>query len=52
MTPRGIEVVEIGQTATYARTVTEADVDLFAELSGDDHPQHVDAGMRRRLRNG
>ncbi len=52
MTPRGIEVVEIGQTATYARTVTEADVDLFAELSGDDHPQHVDEAYSRGTRFG
>ncbi len=52
MTPRGIDVVEVGQTATYVRTVTEADVDLFAEVSGDDHPQHVDEEYSRGTRFG
>jgi acyl dehydratase len=28
---------------TQARAVTEADVVAFAELTGDHHPQHVDA---------
>jgi 3-hydroxybutyryl-CoA dehydratase len=29
--------------ATAARTISEADVALFAELTGDRHPQHTDA---------
>jgi len=33
-----------GQTfATGAKSVSQADVDAFAALSGDHHPQHVDA---------
>ena len=52
MNPRGIEVVEVGQSATYARTVTRADLDRFAELSGDDHPQHVDAAYAATTRFG
>jgi acyl dehydratase len=32
---------------TGARRVSQADVDLFAALSGDHHPQHVDAEWSR-----
>lgn len=52
MNPRGIEVVEVGQAATYARAVAAADVAAFADLSGDDHPQHVDEAWARGTRYG
>ena len=52
MNPRGIEVVAIGQSATYARTVTDDDIARYADLSGDDHPQHVDAAWARKTRFG
>lgn len=52
MNPRGIEIVAVGQTATYARTVTEGEVHLFAGLSGDDHPQHVNEAYARGTRFG
>ena len=35
--------IEIGQTATYSRTLTERDIVLFAEVSGDVNPVHIDA---------
>ncbi len=35
--------IEIGQTATYSRTLTERDVVLFAAVSGDVNPVHLDA---------
>ena len=42
------EEFEPGQEATSsARTVTEADVVLFANLSGDHNPLHVDAEYAR-----
>ncbi len=43
-TPRGycIEDLEEGMSATYGKTITEADVVLFAGISGDDNPIHVD----------
>lgn len=43
-TPRGycIEDLEVGMSATYGKTITEADVVLFAGISGDDNPIHID----------
>ncbi|HET6317594.1 MAG TPA: MaoC/PaaZ C-terminal domain-containing protein, partial [Chloroflexota bacterium] len=52
MIARGIEAVEVGQAATYETTVSEADVGAFAELSGDQHPQHVDDGYAAQMRFG
>lgn len=37
------EALEVGQTASYTRTVQEREVQLFAELSGDRNPVHLDA---------
>ena len=36
-----IDQIKVGDTACYAKTVTEADVMMFAQLSGDFAPQHV-----------
>ena len=35
--------IEIGQTASYTKTVTEQDIQLFAVVSGDVNPVHLDA---------
>ena len=35
------EDIFVGQTAVYAKTVTEADVVLFAGISGDNNPVHL-----------
>jgi 3-hydroxybutyryl-CoA dehydratase len=32
---------EVGQSATYGRTISEADIVLFAGVSGDDNPVHL-----------
>lgn len=37
------EALEVGQTAHYTRTVGERDIQLFAEVSGDRNPVHLDA---------
>jgi 3-hydroxybutyryl-CoA dehydratase len=37
------EALEIGQTASYSKTVGERDIQLFAEVSGDRNPVHLDA---------
>lgn len=38
-----LEDMAVGQSATYAKTVTEADIVLFAGVSGDVNPVHLDA---------
>ena len=37
------EALEVGQTASYSKTVEERDILLFAALSGDRNPVHLDA---------
>jgi 3-hydroxybutyryl-CoA dehydratase len=37
-----LEDLAVGQTASYAKTVTEADIVLFAGVSGDTNPVHLD----------
>lgn len=36
-----IEEIKVGDSAFFAKTVTEADVMMFAQLSGDYAPHHV-----------
>ena len=38
-----LEDMEVGMTAVYAKTVTDADVVMFAGVSGDTNPVHLDA---------
>jgi len=51
-TPRGycIEDLEIGMSASYGKTITEADVILYAGISGDDNPIHIDEEYARGTR--
>ena len=37
------EEIAIGQTASYFKRVTELDIQLFAAVSGDVNPEHLDA---------
>lgn len=37
-----IDELEIGQSASYERTVSEEDIVRYAEVSGDDNPVHLD----------
>ncbi len=34
--------LKIGQTAEYKRTITEEDIEKFADVSGDHNPIHLD----------
>lgn len=36
-----LEDLQVGQSASYAKTVTEADIVLFAGISGDTNPVHL-----------
>ena len=38
-----ISSLEVGQSASFSKTVSEADVYLFAGISGDFNPVHVNA---------
>lgn len=38
-----LEDLSVGQSASYAKTITEADVVLFAGITGDDNPVHLNA---------
>lgn len=37
------EDLSVGQTARFAKTITEADILMFAAVSGDTNPVHIDA---------
>ena len=41
MTTVYIEDMVIGQTAEYGKTITEADIILFAGITGDNNPMHI-----------
>lgn len=43
-----IDDLQPGQSATYERTVTEADIVKFAEISGDNNPVHLDEAFAAR----
>ena len=38
-----LEDLSIGQSAELVRTVGEADIEAFAEVTGDKNPVHLDA---------
>ena len=40
---RTIDTIEIGDSATFTKTVTESDIMLYAGISGDFNPAHIDA---------
>lgn len=46
------EEVKVGSTASFSKTITEADVMLFAGLTGDFNPVHIDAEHARTTRFG
>lgn len=52
------DALAVGQCATFVRQVTEREVQLFAEVSGDRNPVHLDAdyaagtAFRERIAHG
>jgi 3-hydroxybutyryl-CoA dehydratase len=38
-----IDQLQVGDSASVTRRVSQADIDSFARISGDDNPAHVDA---------
>ena len=38
-----IDTIQIGDSASFTKTVTESDITLYADISGDINPVHMDA---------
>jgi 3-hydroxybutyryl-CoA dehydratase len=47
-----IEDLEVGMSAFYSRTMTEADIVLFAGISGDFNPLHLNREFSEQTRFG
>lgn len=45
-----IEDLRVGQTASIAKTVTAADIDQFASITGDNNPVHLNAAYAAKTR--
>lgn len=41
------EDLELGMEASYSKTITEADVVLFAGITGDNNPVHINEEFAR-----
>ena len=46
------EAFAVGDATTFSKTITEADILLFAAVSGDNYPLHVDAEYAKTTRFG
>ena len=46
------EAFRVGDRATFAKTISEADILLFAAVSGDQYPLHVDEEYAKTTRFG
>jgi 3-hydroxybutyryl-CoA dehydratase len=46
------EEFQTGDAAAFSKTITEADILLFAAVSGDNYPLHVDAEYAKTTRFG
>jgi 3-hydroxybutyryl-CoA dehydratase len=42
-----LEDIHVGMSETYAKTISDADIVLFAGISGDSNPVHVDDDYAR-----
>jgi acyl dehydratase len=47
-----MSTLQVGQSARRSRLVTERDIELFTEISGDRNPLHYDADFAARTRFG
>ncbi len=52
MPEKTINDVSVGESATFTKTITEADVNAFAGLTGDFNPLHIDAVYAGKSRFG
>lgn len=47
LTNTPIQEITLGQKATYSKTCTQEDIQLFAKVSGDVNPVHLDEGFAK-----
>ncbi len=47
-----IDKIEVGMSANYAQTITDADIKSYAGISGDRNPMHMDDGYAKDSRFG
>jgi 3-hydroxybutyryl-CoA dehydratase len=47
-----LEDLSVGQSADYSREVNAADIDAFAQVTGDDNPVHLDQAYAATTRFG
>lgn len=47
-----LEDLSVGMTAVFAKTVTDADIVMFAGISGDTNPVHLDASFANQTMFG
>lgn len=47
-----IDKITLGQKASYSKTCTEQDIQLFAHISGDVNPIHLDASYAKTTQFG
>lgn len=52
ITLKKMEDIHVGDVAWFSKTVTEADIMMFAQLSGDYAPQHVSAEFGKTMMYG
>ena len=52
MSSRTLDALPVGKTVTVRKTVSESDVYLFAGITGDLSPNHVDEEYMRKTRYG
>ncbi len=45
-----VQGLTVGSTASYSRKVTQEDIALYAQVSGDTNPLHLDAAYAARTR--
>jgi 3-hydroxybutyryl-CoA dehydratase len=48
MIGKTIEELSVGQSARFSKTITEADIYLYAGISGDFNPAHVDEEFAKK----
>ena len=46
---RTIDTIEVGDSASFTKTVTETDIIMYAGISGDMNPAHINAEAAKAM---